>query len=611
MRHRRPHTVILRAVCLFNMPKNKKTNAPRGAKPDATSSPHYTRSAAAAEAAARLTPTFASDISNIEVPATSTKQPTPPAPSVTTPENSTILNTIVYESAQDEDPYTELSDSEDEDPDVSWCGMPGEFKTDYRPSKAYDVNVKNGDDFLPDSIRDLCNQIDRAAATIQTALELKKFLTKEGKATIFDACSLIRESANNIKWMKEGTISKIWNKARREAAANRATEPKPRLDTALIQDTISKTVRSEVAEAIKTHLPEVARPSDTVDPVDLKLTIKETVSSVMKEYLPTLKNAARGTTNGPPQPALPYTNDTSVPTFSRSYAAAAAKTSAAPTLTSSATASPPAHQPPAKHRKKTKHAIIVSVPEAKNKDEALSTFKNNVTFKDSPYAPARFVSIADNKFKLEFDELSQLTETLHRIEGKKQVTAEPARQLLPMFILKGIPADFPSDDLIITIKRQNPCIKIALENNSSASLDLSFVKKNRNPALYNAVFKATPDVWQAALALGRLGVDCHKIHVSEHVPLLQCFKCLGFGHTRKSCSDDTNICSYCATVGHEYATCPHKDDPLKNCCANCSKKNLTDLRNRDTKHSATSTTCPIVRSHASRALDKVRYDSNG
>lgn len=85
----------------------------------------------------------------------------------------------------------------------------------------------------------------------------------------------------------------------------------------------------------------------------------------------------------------------------------------------------------------------------------------------------------------------------------------------------------------------------------------------------------------------------------DHVRVLQCYKCLGFGHAAKDCTR-TAHCAYCAGE-HESKTCKSRSDDLT--CYNCKSDNA------DHNHSALDgKNCPIL---SRRIADKVRNTDYG
>ncbi|KAI5638965.1 hypothetical protein NE865_08417 [Phthorimaea operculella] len=280
------------------------------------------------------------------------------------------------------------------------------------------------------------------------------------------------------------------------------------------------------------------------------------------------------------------------------------KTVSSPTYASVAKTS--SFDSPKPSRPKTKPTLIVSpICEDKTRQEVNQTWKKSISFKEVSYAPTAVYPVAKNKLKVEFDTPAQLNETLRRLENSTEIRAEPTRKLKPMILLKGIYKDVPTDELAQLIINQNEPIK----NLTPAETDVKFrfTRNNRNENLYNAVVLVTPEIWKKATEIGRINVDHQRVHVEDFVPLLQCFGCLQFGHTKKNCTSETNPCSHCSAETHSYASCPVKYKKEVEDCYNCLTRDKKFNTKSNTKHGATSSKCPYMELMKQRLMEKIDY----
>ncbi|KAJ2951855.1 hypothetical protein O0L34_g4094 [Tuta absoluta] len=256
----------------------------------------------------------------------------------------------------------------------------------------------------------------------------------------------------------------------------------------------------------------------------------------------------------------------------------------------------------------TKPAIIVSpTKEVFSPAETHEIMKKNISFRDTEFAPANVKYVSNNKVLIEFDKPEHVTTTLAKINNADcPIIAEKSKKLRPMLILKGISLETPPEELSQLISKQNEQIK----NLTTGQDDLvfKFKRSNRNEHLYNAVFLTTPAIWRVAIAAGKINVDHQRIHVEEYVPLLQCYKCLQFGHTRIRCTKEDMVCSHCAAKTHNFKDCPVKRDKSKLSCYNCetrSKRHNISLTM--TNHSATSNDCPKVSLMTEKLRSRIDY----
>lgn len=311
-------------------------------------------------------------------------------------------------------------------------------------------------------------------------------------------------------------------------------------------------------------------------PDDLK---QEIIAAVRQELTSFKKQMS------PPQQSRPI-----------SYAQAAMAARSQPTFT------PPS--PPA-----TKPAIIVSCKKDNpSSADTLASWKKNVSFRDTNFTPAGIQFVSNNKLRVEFDNPTHLETTLKKIgESHPEISAEVSKKLKPMFIIKGVSNDISPETLKELIINQNDSVNNLIKNEDD--LIFKFKRPNKNEQLYNAVFLAAPYLWRVIVNLLKLNVDHQRIHVEEFTPLLQCYRCLKFGHTRKFCKSDETICSHCSDSKHEFKDCPHRKDKSKVSCHNCkiyNKKGSTESAEKS-DHSAVSDSCPRKLFMIGRTRSRIDY----
>ena len=87
--------------------------------------------------------------------------------------------------------------------------------------------------------------------------------------------------------------------------------------------------------------------------------------------------------------------------------------------------------------------------------------------------------------------------------------------------------------------------------------------------------------------------------VHEHVPVIQCYKCQGFGHIATDCNNPNEVCAHCAGEHRTSVHCSHATKKCVNCeWVNSKIKNRGNWNENDllpTNHSANDTGCPQQR----------------
>lgn len=256
----------------------------------------------------------------------------------------------------------------------------------------------------------------------------------------------------------------------------------------------------------------------------------------------------------------------------------------------------------------TKPAIIVSAKkDVGNSAETLTMWKKEISFKKTNFAPSNVKYVSNNKICVEFDNQEQCNTVLQMANHpESNISAEISKKLKPMIILKGVSTEIPTSELAEIIKNQNDlCNDFP---NFKNEFVFKFKRRNKNENLYNAVFITTPTHWKRIIKQGKLNIDHQRIHCENYVPLLQCFKCLQFGHTKNRCEQDKTVCSHCSSLTHDYKSCPVKSNNDKTRCYNCvifhQKLGIETI---NPNHSATSIHCPRIKFMTNKILARTDY----
>ncbi|CAG9787017.1 unnamed protein product [Diatraea saccharalis] len=132
------------------------------------------------------------------------------------------------------------------------------------------------------------------------------------------------------------------------------------------------------------------------------------------------------------------------------------------------------------------------------------------------------------------------------------------------------------------LMRQNPEI---YKEEEHKKMKLKYRKKSTNQDRCHAVLQVHPEVWRKITEQGRLYMGMERLKVEDQSPLIQCTRCLGFGHGRKFCVESADRCSHCGGP-HLRANCPDREAGNPPRCCNCAHAEYPDQQ-----HNAFSTEC--------------------
>ncbi|CAB3257804.1 unnamed protein product [Arctia plantaginis] len=163
--------------------------------------------------------------------------------------------------------------------------------------------------------------------------------------------------------------------------------------------------------------------------------------------------------------------------------------------------------------------------------------------------------------------------------------AAPMRNKDPLVVLKEVYVEGEEEDLISAIYAQNKEIFKDLTEEEKRMV-VKYRKRTRNPKTVHIILQVGPNIWRRMTEAGALYLDLQRVRVEDQSPLIQCTRCLAFGHGRKFCTESVDRCSHCGGphLREKCADFVAGEEPR---CCNCSHSGL-----RKTGHSAFSAECP-------------------
>lgn len=177
-----------------------------------------------------------------------------------------------------------------------------------------------------------------------------------------------------------------------------------------------------------------------------------------------------------------------------------------------------------------------------------------------------------------------------------QITVPKKRK--PQFKLFGMSDKLSEDELIECLIKQNECFR-QKEEIRVVKLSESHNKKYKD---YQAIIETDPVNYEQIMKSGKVSVNWDRCKVVEHVNVVRCFKCLGYNHFSKDCTNNV-ACKICAG---EHAS----KDCISECekCVNCIW-HVEHLKMKlETNHSAFSTSCPVYRRKVEQEKRKIELN---
>lgn len=181
------------------------------------------------------------------------------------------------------------------------------------------------------------------------------------------------------------------------------------------------------------------------------------------------------------------------------------------------------------------------------------------------------------------EEMERVRERLERPEIK--LNTEKKANKDPLVVFKDVMED-ADDKILQAIKIQNRHVFEDIPD-EEIRMQIRYKKKTRNPLQSHVVMSVSPRVWINLTREGFAHVDLQRVRVLDQSPLVQCTRCLKFGHGKRLCTETADLCSHCGEP-HMRSECPAYKAYVPPSCHNCVL-----AKNDKAHHNAFDVTCPV------------------
>lgn len=237
--------------------------------------------------------------------------------------------------------------------------------------------------------------------------------------------------------------------------------------------------------------------------------------------------------------------------------------------------------------RETLHSVVVaSTVETETGEEVLDRVRRTVDAKDGWVTVQRIRKAKDRKIVMGFRSKVDQNKVKERLQRENHLLVEEVKNKNPLLVLRDVLLVNTDEDVLRALQNQNRSLFHNLEGEDT-KIEIKYRRKARNPLTGHIVISTSPIVWRRALELGALHVDLQRVRIADQSPLVQCTRCLGFGHSKRFCKEPADLCGHCGGP-HMRAECTEwlaGDAPT---CRNCTKAG----RER-AEHNAFDRDCPV------------------
>lgn len=249
-----------------------------------------------------------------------------------------------------------------------------------------------------------------------------------------------------------------------------------------------------------------------------------------------------------------------------------------------------------------RHTVIISsnIPEDTGEDVVVK-LKDTLDARNDGLQIEQLRKVRNQKVLVSTSRKEDLEKIKSKVQKSKNLTLQEANNRNPLVLLRNVFKYISEEALLEAIIKQNKEMVEGLGAEETAQTKIKYRRTARNSLQDNVVLEVHPKLWAKLVASRRLYVDIQRVAVEDRSPLIQCTKCLGYGHGRRMCSDQKDCCSHCGQE-HLKMKCPELAEGKAAVCINCKRAGLKDL-----KHDAISGDCPTRAKWDAIARSKIQY----
>lgn len=236
----------------------------------------------------------------------------------------------------------------------------------------------------------------------------------------------------------------------------------------------------------------------------------------------------------------------------------------------------------------TLHSVVVtSRDETETGEEVLNKVRQTIDAKEGWIKVEKIRKAKDRKVIMGFGTKAERDKVKDRLgKDSTNLIVEDMTNKDPLLVLRSVLTINSDEDIVRALRNQNKDVFRSLDDGEDR-IEVKYRRRARNPHTGHVVLSTSPAIWQRALRVGSLRIDLQRVRVEDQTPLVQCTRCLGYGHGKRYCRETVDLCSHCGGP-HLRAECSDflVDIPPK--CRNCTKAG-----HERTEHNAFSAACPI------------------
>ncbi|GBP64371.1 hypothetical protein EVAR_14940_1 [Eumeta japonica] len=172
-----------------------------------------------------------------------------------------------------------------------------------------------------------------------------------------------------------------------------------------------------------------------------------------------------------------------------------------------------------------------------------------------------------------------------KIRGADLKVAKPEMRLLT-FIIRDVLKFNSDEDIVTSLRTQNRYLSEGLDWDKVRAR-VCYQRRARNDLECYSVLEVSAELYHRLIKTGFVYVELQRRPVCDQSPLVQCSRCLDYGHRKRFCKEVSERCAHCGGE-HTGVICWARKEGEPPKCINCTKAGC-----EDTAHGAFSSECGV------------------
>lgn len=249
------------------------------------------------------------------------------------------------------------------------------------------------------------------------------------------------------------------------------------------------------------------------------------------------------------------------------------------------------------------HTLIIGSTDPKHTgDQVIECVTKALDFKKTGAKVNKVRKARNQKIVVNCASKEDLKLVRDKVEGDKKLTVQEPKPANPLACIRGVLSINTDVEIVELIKAQNKHLLQDIEVDRQ-TIKMRYRRRARNPHECHPVLELSPAVWKRFLEAEKVHIGMQRCRVEDQSPLVQCTRCLAYGHSKSVCKAEKETCSYCGET-HTGRNCPSKSDGKSPVCINCK---IAKREGKEVSHVAFSDECQEKVKWDNIARSKVSY----